>query len=153
MLRSLPLTTCLLLSACATAGRHPTAAELREQVAATERAFAKTMADRDHAAFTSFLSEETVFLPGTGALRGKASVAAAWKRFYEKPGAPFSWEPDTVEVLPSGTLALTSGPVRDPAGKLVGRFSSIWRLEAHGTWRIVFDHGCDTCETCQAATP
>ncbi len=35
-------------------------AELKEQVRNTERAFAKTMADRDHAAFVGFLSEETV---------------------------------------------------------------------------------------------
>jgi ketosteroid isomerase-like protein len=146
MTRAPILATCLVAAACATPRSPTSSADLREQVAATERAFAKTMADRDHAAFTSFLSEEAVFLPGVGVLRGKAKVAAAWRPLYEKPGAPFSWEPDTVEVLSSGTLALTSGPVRDPAGRLVGRFSSIWRLEAPGTWRIVFDHGCDVCE-------
>jgi ketosteroid isomerase-like protein len=137
---------CVCAAACTTPGKRPPPADLREQVAATERAFAKTMAERDHAAFTSFLSVETVFLPRSGALRGKDSVAAAWKRYYERPEAPFSWEPDTVEVLDSGTLALSTGPVHDPTGKLVGRFSSIWRLEAPGAWRIVFDHGCDVCE-------
>lgn len=136
----------LLLVACATPRTSTPPADLRQQVAATERAFARTMADRDHAAFTSFLSEEAVFLGGASVLRGRASVAAAWKRLYDAPEAPFSWEPDTVEVLPSGTLALTAGPVRDPAGKVVGRFYSTWRLEAPGAWRIVFDHGCDVCE-------
>src|ERR1700693_3299408 len=43
---------------------QPTATELKQQVAATETAFAKTMADRDHAAFTSFLADEAVFLGG-----------------------------------------------------------------------------------------
>jgi len=114
---------------------------LREQVMATERAFAKTMADRDHAAFTRFLSDEAVFFGGKGPLRGKQAVADAWKPFYEKPAAPFSWEPDQVEVLASGTLALSTGPVHDPSGKLVGRFNSIWRQEAPGVWRIVFDKG------------
>jgi ketosteroid isomerase-like protein len=51
-----------------------------------------------------------------------------------------------VQVLESGTLALSTGPVRDPKGKLVGRFSSIWRREAPGVWRIIFDHGSDVCE-------
>jgi ketosteroid isomerase-like protein len=138
----------LLLLACATSGRAPAPDPLRAEVEATERAFARTMADRDHAAFTSFLSEEAVFLTGRGALRGRAEVAAAWSRLYQQPAAPFSWEPDTVEVLRSGTLALTQGPVRDPAGKLIGRFSSVWRREGPGAWRIVLDHGCDVCQAC-----
>lgn len=140
----------LLLVACAAPTRPSSAAlsneELAEQVRNTERAFAATMARRDHAAFASFLSKETVFYGGKGPMRGSDTVAAAWKRFYEKPEAPFSWEPDTAVVLDSGTLALTSGPVHDPAGKLIGTFMSIWRLEAPGTWRIVFDKGCDVCD-------
>jgi hypothetical protein len=57
------------------------AAELR----ATEEAFARTMADRDHHAFVSFLAEEAVFFGPQGEIRGKAAVAAAWKPFYEIP--------------------------------------------------------------------
>jgi ketosteroid isomerase-like protein len=121
-------------------------AALREQVFATERAFAKTMADRDFAAFTSFLSEEAVFFSGPTPLRGKAEVAARWKRFFEAKQAPFSWEPAQVEVLDSGTLALSTGPVRDPAGKQFATFTSVWRLEAPGTWRIVLDKGEDYCD-------
>jgi ketosteroid isomerase-like protein len=123
----------------------PDRAALVEQVKATETAFAKTMADRDHAAFSSFLSEETIFFSGPEPLRGKEKVAAWWKRFYEGKEAPFSWKPEVVEVLDSGTLALSSGPVFDPAGRQTGTFSSIWRLEAPGTWRIVFDKGCPVC--------
>ncbi len=119
-------------------------ASARQQVVETERAFARTMAARDHAAFVSFLSREAVFFSDEGPLRGAEEVAARWKRFYEKPAAPFSWEPETVEVLDSGTLALSSGPVRDPAGTLVGTFTSIWRLE-NGRWRIVFDKGNEVC--------
>ena len=78
---------------------------LRQEVFETERAFAKTMADRDHAAFVSFLAEEAVFFSGETPLRGVAAVGAHWKRFYDGPAAPFSWEPEQVEVLGSGTLA------------------------------------------------
>ena len=121
--------------------KKPDIKKLQQQVFQTERAFAKTMADRDHAAFATFLAEETVFFSGPVPLRGKAAVAAWWKRFYEQPEAPFSWEPERVEVLDSGTLALTTGPVRDPSGKLTGSFTSIWRQEKPGVWRIVFDKG------------
>ena len=135
-----------LLAGCASPVPRPGATELERQVADTERAFARTMADRNHAAFTSFLAEETVFFTGPQPLRGKAQVAAAWKRFYEKPEAPFSWAPEQVVVLDSGTLALSTGPVHDPRGKLVATYTSIWRLEGPGVWRIVFDKGNDACD-------
>ena len=115
---------------------------LQDQVRATERAFAKTMADRDHEAFTSFLSEETIFFSGSTPIRGKEAVAAAWEPYFEGPQAPFSWEPEGVQVLDSGTLAISFGPVKDPEGSTVGTFNSIWRLEADGQWRIIFDKGC-----------
>lgn len=116
-------------------------ATLQKQVADAERAFAQTMADRDFGAFTAFLAEEAVFFSGPRPLRGKAAVAAWWKRYFEGKPAPFSWAPERVEVLDSGTLALTTGPVRDPEGRVTGSFTSIWRQEKSGVWRIVFDKG------------
>jgi ketosteroid isomerase-like protein len=80
-------------------------------------------------------------------------VAEGWKPFFEGAAAPFSWEPETVEVLDSGSLALSSGPVRDPEGKQIGTFSSIWRREADGHWRVVFDKGCPVCEPDTAPKP
>jgi ketosteroid isomerase-like protein len=140
--RSSALGACALLAACAATGPAPATSEAaREQVAATERAYAKTMADRDFRAFGTFLSDEAVFFGARGPQRGKQAVFDAWSRFYEQPQAPFSWEPETVEVLASGTLALSAGPVHDPHGKLIGCFSSIWRQEAPGRWKIVFDRG------------
>ena len=122
-----------------------TPAELREQVRATERAFAKTMADRDPAAFARFLSADTVFMSGAKALRGPVEVAKAWQGFFTGP-VPFSWEPENVEVIGSGDIAMSSGPVRDPSGKRTGTFNSVWRLEKDGKWRIVLDNGCPACD-------
>ena len=113
----------------------------RQQVFAAERAFAQSMADRDLSAFASHVSDEAIFFNGPGVLRGKKEVIAAWSRFFKGKPAPFSWDPDRVEVLQSGTLALSTGLVRDPDGKVIGRFNSIWRREAPGVWRVVFDKG------------
>ena len=120
--------------------------DIQQVVADTERAFARTMAERDHAAFVRFVSEEAVFFSGTKVLRGKQQVADGWKSYYQGPTAPFSWQPEQVEVLQSGALALSSGPVRDAQGKLIATFSSIWRQEAPGVWRIVFDKGNEVCD-------
>ena len=124
----------------AAAGADP-ASEVGER----ERAFAKTMADRDLVAFESFLADEAIFIGGAGPLRGKAAVVAGWKRFFEGKPAPFSWEPETVEVVDSGVLALSRGPVYDPNGKRVGTFTSTWRRDADGRWRVVLDSGCPPC--------
>ena len=114
---------------------------LQQEVLAAERAFAKTMADRDAGAFARFLAEEAIFFDGPRVMRGRSQVASGWARFFEGKVAPFSWEPDQVEILDSGTLALSTGLVRDSKGKVIARFNSIWRLEAPGDWRVVFDKG------------
>lgn len=131
----------LLLAACRTPRSAPDLAALRQEVIETERAFAATMARRDHMAFVSFLSEEAVFFSGERPLRGKQAVADYWLRFFEKPEAPFSWQPEHVDVLNSGKLALSFGPVCDASGQRIGIFTSVWRREAPGTWRIIFDKG------------
>lgn len=140
---------CCALSAGSAAAADTVA--LARQVEDTERAFAQSMAERDFDAFGAFLSDETVFFAGERPLRGKAAVLEAWKGFFEGPDAPFSWAPSTVVVLDSGALALSSGPVHDPAGQCIARFNSIWRREADGRWLIVFDKGSGDCPAAPAA--
>lgn len=134
----------LILAGSALAG-PPDLERLRRQVVDTERAFAQTMADRDHAAFTSFLSDEAVFFDAETPLVGKDAVAEAWSAFFQQADAPFSWAPETVVVLQSGTLAHSSGPVLNPAGTPIATFNSIWRREPSGEWKIVFDKGSAVC--------
>ncbi len=111
------------------------------QVRARELAFAKTMADRDLAAFLSYISPEAIFFNDNQPLRGHAEISAGWAAFFKGEAAPFSWRPDVVEILNSGKLALSSGPVFSPSGDESGRFNSIWRLDDDGQWRVVFDKG------------
>lgn len=130
----------ILLLAVASAARS-SHDELQRQVAAAERAFAATMQARDHAAFSSYLADEAIFMSGTTTLRGRDAVAEAWHKYFVGPRAPFSWAPEQIEVVQSGTLAYSGGPVYDAAGRRIGRFNSIWRLEAPGRWKVVFDRG------------
>jgi len=132
----------ILIAAPFATGGVPVLQDLQEQVRQAEQAFAKTMADRDLEAFSAFVSEEAVFFGGPESLRGRDAVVEGWRPFFEGTDAPFSWEPEVVEVLPSGTLAHSSGPVKDPQGNVVATFNSVWRLEADGRWRVVFDKGC-----------
>jgi ketosteroid isomerase-like protein len=144
---ALSLLMCAACAATRPAVHQPlSTAELQSEVSGAERAFAATMAARDFKSFLGYVSEEAVFFGGGGPpSRGRAAVGAAWRGLFDGPQAPFSWEPDHVEVLDSGTLALSTGPVRDPDGKATARFNSIWRREADGRWRVVFDKGQCLC--------
>jgi ketosteroid isomerase-like protein len=128
-----------LVVAQAYAQRSP----LAQQVFAAESSFAASMANRDTAAFASWLAPDAVFFGGRTVARGKREVLAQWASFFVGPSAPFSWRPVSVEVTESGTLAHSSGPVFDATGKQVSTFNSVWRKEPDGRWRVVFDKGCN----------
>lgn len=120
-------------------------AGLAAEVRATEIAFAKTLADRDVKAFRSMIAPDVVWLADVP-LRGPDQVLTRWQKFFEGPNPPFSWAPETVEVQEGGKLALSTGPVFDPGGKKVATFTSIWRREASGEWKIIFDSGNPACD-------
>ncbi|MCV2355590.1 nuclear transport factor 2 family protein [Paucibacter sp. B2R-40] len=109
------------------------------EVAAAECAFAASMAQRDFAAFEQRVSEQAIFFGAADPLLGKSAVLAGWKTYFEAQLAPFSWAPDEVVVSPDGSLAHSSGLVRDPKGGLLMRFNSVWRQESPGVWRVVVD--------------
>jgi len=104
------------------------------------------MADRDLEAFSSFIHEDAVFINGGKPLRGKAAILAHWKEFFLKPEAPFSWKPKIAEVSASTGLGYTEGPVSIADGKVIATFYSTWRVQADGSWRVVFDNGYDVCD-------
>ena len=125
-------------------------AELAEQVRTTEIAFAKTLADRDVQAFRKMIAPDVIWLADKP-LRGPDEVLTRWQKFFDGPNAPFSWAPEIVEVQDGGKIALSTGPVLNPAGKRVATYTSIWRREAGGEWKIIFDRGCPECEACATA--
>ncbi|HET9864700.1 MAG TPA: nuclear transport factor 2 family protein [Steroidobacteraceae bacterium] len=151
-----PLTAWLLcvlplVSIAADAAPPAELATLAQQVRATEIAFAKTLADRDVQAFRAMIAPDVIWLADQP-LRGPDQVLTRWQRFFDAPRAPFSWAPEIVEVQEGGRLALSTGPVLDPAGQRIATYTSIWRREPSGEWKIIFDRGCPHCADC-AATP
>lgn len=136
------LLACMAAAAIAGIVRH-TAHDAHTTVREHELALAASMAARDFGSFKALLADEVIFMAGADALRGKAQVIGGWRRHFDGAQAPFSWQPDQIEVVESGTLAYTSGPLRGPDGRPIGRFNAVWRLDAPGQWRIVFNRGCD----------
>lgn len=139
-----PLLLLILIMLTAPLFANEALEQIKKEVWDTEMAFAKTMEDRDHEAFKSFLAEDVVFLGGKSATRGKQAVADKWAKYFVKEKATFAWKPEKVEVLENGTLALSSGPVWDHIGRYQ-TYTSIWRKEKSGKWKVVFDKGDRYC--------
>ncbi len=133
------------------AAPSPDLAALAAEVRAAETAFASSMAHRDLEAFAAHVAEDAIFFGETKTHVGKAAVVEVWKPLFREPRPPFSWAPEQVEVLASGTLAHSSGPVLSSQGVRIGTFNSVWRREPDGRWLVVFDKGCDVCPPRAAA--
>jgi ketosteroid isomerase-like protein len=131
-------------------------AALTEQVRAAEIAFAKTVADDDIEKFVTFLDADAVFVSGMKVTRGPAAIVEAWAGSFG-PGAPeFVWRPEVVELSPDATFALSRGPwtirTTDKRGRvkeITGVFNSIWRRQADGSWKVLYDAGCPPCPDCR----
>lgn len=145
-MRPLPRTLALLLSATPVLSQAQAQArpDLARQVFEAESSFAATLASRDLGGFGRYVATEAIFF-GERMLRGRTEVVAGWTPYFEGTTPPFSWKPETVEVLESGRLALSSGPVFGADGRRVATFNSVWRLEADGRWRVIFDKGAPVC--------
>ena len=147
-----PALTALALVLCtldADAATLPTPAELAAisaEVQAAETAFARTMADRRLDQFTDFVAEDAVFM-GAAPNIGRARIVEKWSGFFKGEKAPFSWAPDAVAAAADGRTAISTGLARDPAGKVISRFTTIWRKDPDGHWRAIVDQGVDVhCE-------
>ena len=150
------------LGACAVQppAQNPTVAalpaeELSGRAAAAEIAFANTLRDRDFASFQAFIDEHAVFrVSSSRLLHGRAAIAAEWQKYFVGQPAPFSWMPDSVTVDRSGMLAVSTGTVLDAGGKVIARFTSIWRRIGPGSgindWKIIVDQGVTACDCTKA---
>lgn len=125
-------------------------ASVTRSLAQVERDFAQAFAERDRERFAAYLAEDAVFLnPDGTALRGKAAILEGWADFFTGD-PPFSWYPTVSEV--SGDLGLSQGPVLSPKGEWLANFSSVWRRQDDGTWKVVFD-GAPPCRSLAETDP
>ncbi len=140
----------------AAAAPLPTSADLSAvaaQVRAAEIAFARTMAERRLDQFSEFVAEDAVFMGSTPHI-GRAAVIDTWRAYFKDAQAPFSWAPDAVAASADGRTAISTGLARSPEGRVISRFTTVWRKDADGRWRVAVDQGVDpsTCSASQAGS-
>jgi ketosteroid isomerase-like protein len=147
----LQVTATVLLAACAPA-ESPTPPDpeaVRASLIAADQAFAAATAAKGLegwlAAFdtTAIQMEPDVpFTPGLAAIRGAMAPAFAdttWR---------LTWEPTMAFASAAGDLGYTLGTWQstryNDAGRgqvSTGKYVTIWRKQADGSWKVVFDGG------------
>jgi len=114
-----------------------------EQIVAAERAFAaRAQVVNARQAFAEYFAPD--------ALLYAPYPAPAFPRLAEPRdwAVHIAWRPVAAGAASAGDLGWTTGPaeyraVRDAAPNAYGHYTSVWRREADGTWRVVIDIGIE----------
>jgi len=122
----------------------------KSQLLEVDRAFnARAQATDVPTAFLEFADQDAVmYRNGMEPVVGKAAIAELLEG---EAGVTLVWEPQTAEIAASGDLGYTRGcftfhtaPGEEGApakGPYQGYYISIWKRQADGSWKWVFDSG------------
>lgn len=143
------LAPCAVVAQAAAAPSVAARAAAQCQVWARELSFARSVADHDAAAFAEHVHADAVFGPSRPQpARGRDAVVSQWAALIDGNGVRLAWYPAQVVVAGTGDHAWSTGPAlyEDPSPTAkqrfrLGQFSSVWRRDADGVWRVLFDDG------------
>ncbi len=113
-----------------------------------EGEFMKAAAERGSAGYMSYYADESVELPNGGPIiQGKVNIAKGMG-FLDQKGNSLTWAPVGADISASGDLGYTYGTFEFRSmgkdGKPVvdhGKYTSIWKKQKEGAWKVVLDMG------------
>jgi len=113
-----------------------------------EAEFMKAAAEKGSKGYLSYYADDAVELPnGAPAIEGKVNIAPGMN-FLDDPNNRLTWTPTGGDVSSSGDLGYTYGTFEfrsnDKDGKPRvehGKYTSIWKLQKDGSWKVVLDMG------------
>jgi ketosteroid isomerase-like protein len=151
MLRNGLLLSCAALTALLTGCTNPTPDTHDADVAAlkeTEAAWVKDAATKDVDKFVAHYTDDgSVLIPDAPIFTGKDAIRGALKPMLSDPNFALTFAATKVDVAKSGELGYTEGPysmtVSNPKTKAPttekGKYLTIYKKQADGTWKAVQD--------------
>ena len=113
-----------------------------------EGEFMKAAAEKGSKGYMSYYAEDSVEVPnGAPLIQGKAEIAKGMG-FLDDKNNRLTWTPVGADISASGDLGYTYGNyeflAKDKDGKPVvqyGKYTSIWKQQKDGSWKVVLDMG------------
>lgn len=113
-----------------------------------EGEFMNAAAEKGSQGYLSYYADDAVELPnGAPAIVKKVNIAPGM-RFLDDKNNRLSWKPEDGDISASGDLGYTFGTFefqsQDKEGKSSvqrGKYTSIWKLQKDGSWKVVLDMG------------
>jgi ketosteroid isomerase-like protein len=148
----LVLAATLLVMIAVVPNTHPLAAAPEKASAGTlrqlEADFMKATAEQGSAGYISYYADDAVEVPnGAPLIQGKANIAKTMT-FLDDKTNHLTWTPAGADISAAGDLGYTYGTYEFTAngkdGKPVvehGKYTSIWKKQRDGGWKVVLDMG------------
>jgi len=113
-----------------------------------EAEFMKAAAEKGSEGYMSYYAEDSVEIPnGALLIPGRAEIAKGMG-FLDDKNNRLTWNPVGGDISSSGDLGYTYGTYEfrsnDKQGKPhveYGKYTSIWKLQSNGRWKVVLDMG------------
>jgi ketosteroid isomerase-like protein len=139
---ALPLLLLFAATSVATKQKSAKGSDLLFQL---EASFAADVAKHGHDAFLTYFAEDGVEIVDGGGIDTKDAMR---KQPPWPEGTTLTWTPVKAEMSASGDLGYTYGnyvyTAKNKDGKLVanyGKYTSIWKKQKDGQWKVVVDMG------------
>ena len=108
----------------------------------------KSAADKGSQGYMSYYADDAVEVPnGHAAIQGKAEIAKTMG-FLDDKNNRLTWTPQGADISATGDLGYTYGTYefrsKDKNGNPTtdhGKYTSIWKLQKDGSWKVVLDMG------------
>ena len=121
----------------------------REAIIRTEAAFQRARAERGMEGWLEFFADDTALIaPGSELVFSKQAMREKLTREGWNPQLLLEWHPVKVDVAASADIAYSVGTWRmtgtDAKGgkvSLTGKYLTVWKKQADGSWRAVADIG------------
>jgi ketosteroid isomerase-like protein len=141
----------LVASVVVPASHHAVAAAPKasaEMLKRLEGEFMKAAGEKGSQGYMSYYADDAVEVPNGGPLiQGKVEIAKGMG-FLDDKNNRLLWTPVGADISASGDLGYTYGTFefhsRDKDGKPTvdhGKYTSIWKLQKDGSWKVVLDMG------------
>lgn len=113
-----------------------------------EAEFMKAAEEHGSTGYMSYYADDSVELPNGGPIiQGKLNIAKGMG-FLDQKDNHLTWSPVGADISSSGDLGYTYGAFefqsKNKAGKITverGKYTSIWKKQSDGSWKVVLDMG------------